>query len=54
MTRQNVIVKEGIVHLWGFVQSEEERRAICVAAQSVPGVKEVKRHLEFPMVLPAM
>jgi CBS domain-containing protein len=51
---QNVIVKEGIVHLWGVIQSEEERRAICVAAESVPGVKEVKSHLEFPMVLPAL
>jgi CBS-domain-containing membrane protein len=51
---QNVIVKEGVVHLWGVIQSEEERRAICVAAQSVAGVKEVKSHLEFPMVLPAL
>jgi CBS domain-containing protein len=51
---QNVIVTEGIVHLWGVIQSEEERRAICVAAESVPGVKEVKSHLEFPMVLPAL
>ncbi|MFM0080649.1 CBS domain-containing protein [Paraburkholderia sediminicola] len=51
---QNVIVKEGVVHLWAVVQSEEERRAICVAAQSVPGVKEVKSHIEFPMVLPTM
>jgi hypothetical protein len=23
-----------IVHLWGVIQSEEERRAICVAAQN--------------------
>ncbi|SDH30952.1 CBS domain-containing protein [Paraburkholderia phenazinium] len=51
---QNVIVKDGIVHLWGVIQSEEERRAICVAAESVPGVKEIESHLEFPMVLPAM
>jgi CBS domain-containing protein len=51
---QNVIVTEGIVHLWGVIHSEEERRAICVAAESVPGVKEVKSHLEFPMVLPAL
>jgi CBS-domain-containing membrane protein len=51
---QNVIVKEGIVHLWAVVQSEEERRAICVAAESVYGVKGVKSHIEFPMALPAM
>jgi CBS domain-containing protein len=51
---QNVIVKEGIVHLWGVIRSEEERRAICVAAESVPGVKEVKSHLELPMVLPVL
>ncbi|RKE37960.1 BON domain-containing protein [Paraburkholderia sp. BL23I1N1] len=51
---QNVIVKQGIVHLWAVVQSEEERRAICVAAQSVHGVKEVRSYIEFPMALPAM
>ncbi|MGF6726363.1 osmotically-inducible protein OsmY [Paraburkholderia sp. GAS41] len=51
---QNVIVKQGIVHLWAVVQSEEERRAICVAAESVHGAKAVRSYIEFPMALPAM
>lgn len=54
LSSQNVIVKEGVAHLWGVIESEEERRAICVAAESVPGVKEVRSHLEFPTVLPSM
>ena len=49
-----MIVKEGVAHLLGVIESEEEQRAICVAAESVPGVKEVRSHLEFPMVLPSM
>lgn len=51
---QNVIVKQGIVRLLAVVQSEEERRAICAAAENVNGVKEVRSYIEFPMALPAM
>jgi CBS domain-containing protein len=54
LPRQNVIVADGVVHLWGVVETEEERRAIRVAAESVPGVKRVESHLEFPPVVPAM
>ncbi|MFM0326514.1 CBS domain-containing protein [Caballeronia glebae] len=50
---ENVIVKEGIVHLWGVVMSEEERQAARVAAENVEGVKKVVSHLEFPVVMPA-
>jgi CBS domain-containing protein len=32
------------VHLWGYVGSENERRAIRIAAERVSGVKEVKDH----------
>jgi CBS domain-containing protein len=35
----NVIVKDGIVHLWGFVPSLAELAALRVAAEGVPGVK---------------
>jgi osmotically-inducible protein OsmY len=45
---QNVIVKDSIVHLWGVIQSEEERRAICVAAESVPGARRSRFTLNFP------
>ena len=34
-----------VVHLWGFVPSDEVRRAYRVAAENVPGVKRVKNHL---------
>jgi osmotically-inducible protein OsmY len=49
---ENVIVNDGIVHLWGFIGSEEEGRAMCVAAENVPGVKSVESHLDFPAVIP--
>ncbi|BCQ28950.1 CBS domain-containing protein (plasmid) [Caballeronia sp. NK8] len=50
---ENVIVKEGVVHLWGVVMSEKERQAARVAAENVEGVREVVSHLEFPVVMPA-
>ena len=40
----NVTVSEGIVHLWGFVASEGERKAGLVAARGIPGVKAVQDH----------
>lgn len=40
----NVTVSDGIVHLWGFVSSEAERKAILIAARGIPGVSEVKDH----------
>ena len=47
---QNVIVSNGVVHLWGVVTSEDEGKAIRVAAENVPGVKEVKSHLVYPSI----
>jgi CBS-domain-containing membrane protein len=41
----NVVVTDGVVHLWGLVEDEEQRRACLVAAQSVPGVRAVEDHL---------
>ncbi len=41
----NVIVSDGKVELWGFVGSEQERRAIKVGVESVPGVREIEDHL---------
>lgn len=54
LPKQGVIVKEGVAHLWGVVESAEEKRAIRVAAESVPGVKRVEYHLEFPSVGPTL
>jgi CBS domain-containing protein len=41
----NVVVSSGVVHLWGFVQSDIARRAYRVAAENVPGVRKVRNHL---------
>ena len=41
----NVIVESGTVHLWGVVESEEERKALRVAVEEVPGVRTVMEHL---------
>lgn len=40
-----VMVQEGVVHLWGSVPSEEQKEAVRVAAEGVPGVREVIVHL---------
>jgi len=41
----NVIVTNGGVELWGWVESEQERKALLVAAKSVAGVTGVEDHL---------
>jgi CBS domain-containing protein len=41
----NVTVTNGVVDLWGFVQSEKERQAIRVTAEAIPGVVAVNDHL---------
>ena len=40
-TNRNVIVKDGEVHLWGLVHSEDERKALISVAEGVPGVTKV-------------
>ena len=44
-SRVNPIVTDGVVHLWGAVETEDEREALRVAAQSVDGVKSVENHV---------
>jgi len=41
----NVTVKDGVVHLWSSYLSERERRALVVAAESIPGVRRVEDHM---------
>lgn len=41
----NVIVRNGVVELWGTIMDERERQALVVAAENVPGVKSVQDHL---------
>lgn len=38
---RNVIVRDGVIHLWGLVGSEEEHKALVALAEQVPGVKRV-------------
>ncbi len=42
---RNIVVENGTVHLFGLVRSEEERRALRIAAENVPGVMKVEDHL---------
>jgi osmotically-inducible protein OsmY len=41
----NVQVADGRVHIWGAVDSDEQRQAIRVAVERVPGVRAVEAHL---------
>ena len=40
----SVTVRDGIVHLWGIVESSAEYDALRVAAQGIPGVRGVRDH----------
>jgi CBS domain-containing protein len=40
-----VMVRHGVVELWGAILDERERQALRVAAENVPGVKAVHDHL---------
>ena len=41
----NVVVSNGIAYLWGVAQSQPEREAARVAAETTSGVKRVENHL---------
>ena len=41
----NVIVQDGKVELWGIVDTQVERKAVRVAAEVTPGVREVSDNL---------
>jgi CBS domain-containing protein len=43
----DVIVRDGVVELWGMITDERERKAIVVAAENAPGVKAVNDHLAW-------
>jgi CBS domain-containing protein len=44
----NVTVRDGIVDLWGFVTSDDEKKATRIAVESIPGVKTINDHLTIP------
>lgn len=41
----NVIVRDGEVGLWGVVDSEIEKKAVRIAVEGIPGVREIKDNL---------
>lgn len=43
---ENVVVKDGVVHLWGAVRTESQRQALVVGARTVPGVRDVVDHID--------
>ena len=45
----NVIVSDGVVHLWGVVDSKDQQNALRVAAENIPGVTGVEEHLTFSL-----
>jgi len=48
---RNVVVSNGVVHLWGMFRSREAVEAVRVAAETTPGVKRVDDHTEdYPVM----
>ena len=47
----NIVVNDGVVRLWGAVETNAEKQALRVAAEGTPGVKDVEDHVG---VLPQM
>ncbi len=45
----NVIVSDGVMHLWGVIDSKDQSHALRVAAENIPGVKSVEEHLSFSL-----
>ncbi|HEY2229003.1 MAG TPA: CBS domain-containing protein [Xanthobacteraceae bacterium] len=41
----NVVVRNGVVELWGTITDDRERQALIVASENVAGVKQVHDHL---------
>jgi len=42
-----VVVRDGVVVLWGGITDDRKREAFSVAAENVPGVKDVHDHLAW-------
>ncbi len=47
----DVIVRNGVVELWGTITEERQRQALIAAAENVPGVKAVHDHLGWVDVM---
>ena len=44
---RNIVVRDGVVHLWGMFQSADAVKAVRVAAEAMSGVKRVEDHTEI-------
>lgn len=41
----NVVVRDGVVELWGVIIDDRQREALKIAAENIPGVRAVKDHM---------
>jgi CBS domain-containing protein len=54
MWAADIIVRDHVVHLWfSDDRSEEERQAVRVAAENIPGVQRVEEHIVPAPVVPS-
>jgi len=54
MWAADIIVRDRVVHLWfSDDRSEEQRQAVRVAAENIPGVQKVEEHIVPAPVIPA-
>jgi hypothetical protein len=51
---RNILVTDGVVHLWGIFHSMDAVDAVRVAAQNIPGVKRVEDHTEPYPAMPGI
>jgi CBS domain-containing protein len=50
----DVVVRNGVVDLWGTITEERQRPALIAAAENVPGVKAVHDHFGWVEVMPGV
>jgi len=51
--QNNVVVQDGVVHLWGYANNDTVRKACEVAAETVRGVRRVENHMVTMPPVPA-
>jgi hypothetical protein len=50
----DILVRDRVVHLWfSDDRSDDERQALRVAAENIPGVRQVQEHIVPAAVFPA-
>jgi CBS domain-containing protein len=48
---RDIVVRDGVVHLWGMVWSSDQLDAMRIASESIPGVKRVEDHtIPYPLM----